>query len=229
MGRGDYLLLHVCLMGRGDSLVLVDSPPRDGVSIKTSVVATTITTNLITSENEPNRNANNDVKGTGTSSEGASSGRCSVDEQRRPGRNQATARMKWTKEMNIVVMECSYSANPFDENGVPVRGYRQRMYREWRERGMFNTSEQRLCDQARAIRKNGWLSEVELEAIRRRLAKQSEDEQQEVKDINDGEDILSRLNIAGEMNEVNEAEIAVELSEASKITTEEQWIIDEKD
>ena len=91
--------------------------------------------------------------------------------------------------MNIVVMECFYSANPFDENGVPVRGYRQRMYREWRERGMFNTSEQRLCDQARAIRKNGWLSEVELEAIRRRLAKQSEDEQQEVNDINEGEDI----------------------------------------
>ena len=100
-----------------------------------------------------NRNVNNDVHGTGTASEGASSGRCSVDEQRRPGRNQATARMKWTKEMNIVVMECFYSANPFDENGVPVRGYRQRMYREWRERGMFNTSEQRLCDQARAIRK----------------------------------------------------------------------------
>ena len=121
-----------------------------------------------------NRNVNNDVNGSGTASEGASSGRCSVDEQRRPGRNQATARMKWTKEMNIVVMECFYSANPFDENGVPVRGYQQRMYREWRERGMFNTSEQRLCDQARAIRKNGWLSEVELEAIRRRLAKQSE-------------------------------------------------------
>ena len=51
---------------------------------------------------------------------------------------------------------------------------------------MFNTSEQRLCDQARAIRKNGWLSEVKLEAIRRRLAKQSEDEQQEINDINEG-------------------------------------------
>ena len=54
-----------------------------------------------------------------------------MDEQRRPGRNQATARMKWMKEINIVVMECCYSANPFDENGVPIRGYRQRMYREW--------------------------------------------------------------------------------------------------
>ena len=124
-----------------------------------------------------NRNEDNDVNGTGTSSEGTSSGRCSVDEQRRPGRYQATAKMKWTKEMNIVVMECFYSADPYDENGVPIRGYRQRMHREWRERGMFNTIEQRLCDQA--SRKNGWLSEVELEAIRRRLVKQSEEEQQD--------------------------------------------------
>ncbi|XP_063604453.1 uncharacterized protein LOC134779729 [Penaeus indicus] len=132
-----------------------------------------------------NRNVDNDVNGTGTSGEGASSGRCSVDEQRRPGRNQATARMKWTKEMNIVVMECFYSADPFDEND---------------------------------IRKNGWLSEVELEAIRRRLVKQSEEEHQQ-----DEEDILSRSNI----EEVNEADITIEVSEAAEITPEEQLIIDE--
>ncbi len=174
-----------------------------------------------------NRNVNNDVNGTGTSSEGASSGRCSVEEQRRPGRNQATARMKWTKEMNIVVMECFYSANPFDENGVPIRGYRQRMYREWRERGMFNTSEQRLSDQARAIRKNGWLSEVELEAIRRRLAQRSEEEQQEVNDIIHGEEALPSLNNAEVENEANAAEIAIEVNEAAARTPEEQLIIDE--
>ena len=174
-----------------------------------------------------NRNVNNDVNGTGTSSEGASSGRCSVDEQRRPGRNQATARMKWTKEMNIVVMECFYSADPFDENGVPIRGYRQRMHKEWPERGMFNTSEQRLCDQARAIRKNGWLSEVEIEAIKRRWVKQSEEEQREVNDINDGEDILSSMNSEVAMNENNESDIAMEVNEATEITPEERLIIDE--
>ena len=38
---------------------------------------------------------------------------------------------------------------------------------EWRERGVFDITEQRLCDQARAIRKNGWLSELELESIHR--------------------------------------------------------------
>ena len=67
------------------------------------------------------RNEKNDVNGTGTSCEGASSGRCSVGEQRRTGRNQVTARMKWTKEMNIAVMECFYSAKPFD-GLVPKEG-----------------------------------------------------------------------------------------------------------
>ena len=70
------------------------------------------------------------------------------------------------KEVNIVVMECYYRSNRIDENGVPLDGYRQRMYREWLERGPFgDAKEQRTLDQARAIRKNGWLKEVELEMI----------------------------------------------------------------
>ena len=39
----------------------------------------------------------------------------------------------------------------------------------WKEIGVFETSEPRLVDQARAIRTNGWLSEVELEEIKREL------------------------------------------------------------
>ena len=37
----------------------------------------------------------------------------------------------------------------------------------WKELGVFEISEQRLADQARAIRTNGWLSEIELEEIQR--------------------------------------------------------------
>lgn len=99
--------------------------------------------------------SNNDVNGAGTSREGSSSGRCSSGEQRGPGRYPTTARMRWNKEVNKVVMECFYRSNPFDEEGRPIRGYRQRMFREWRVRGMFHSTEQRVCDQARAIRKNG--------------------------------------------------------------------------
>ena len=117
---------------------------------------------------------NNSVNGTGSIGEGSSLGRCSSAQQRGPGRYPATARMKWSKEVNKVVMECFYKCRPFDEEGKPIRGYRQRMYREWRERGMFESTEQRVCDQARAIRKNGWLSELELEAIKRQVENESQ-------------------------------------------------------
>ena len=39
------------------------------------------------------------------------------------------------------------------------------MLNVWNELGVFEISEQRLADQARAIRTNGWLSEIELEKI----------------------------------------------------------------
>ena len=41
--------------------------------------------------------------------------------------NQGTARMKWAKEMYIFVTECFYSAEPFDENSIPIRECRQRL------------------------------------------------------------------------------------------------------
>ena len=110
---------------------------------------------------------NNRVNGTRPLGEGYSPGRCFLVKQREPGRHQVTARMKWNKEVNKVVMECFYRSKPFDEEGKPVRGYRQRMFREWRDRGLFESTEQRVCDQARAIRKNGWLSQLELETIKR--------------------------------------------------------------
>ena len=52
-------------------------------------------------------------------------------------RLSSSARKKWSKGVNIVVMECYYRSNPIDENGVPLKGYRQRMYRDWLERGPF--------------------------------------------------------------------------------------------
>ena len=65
----------------------------------------------------------------------------------------------WPKEVNIVVMECYYRSKPIDDNGVPLKGYQQRMYRKWLQQGASgNAIEQRICDQARAIRRNGWLA-----------------------------------------------------------------------
>ena len=104
---------------------------------------------------------NNGVNGTRPLGEGSLPGRCFLVQQREPGRHQVTARMKWNKEVNNVVIECFYRSKPFDEEGKPVRGYRQRMFREWRDRGLFESTEQRVCVQARAIKKNGWLSWME--------------------------------------------------------------------
>ena len=109
---------------------------------------------------------NNGLNGTRPLGEGSSPGRCFFVQQRELGRHQVTPRMKWNKEVNKVVMERLYRSKPFDEEGKPVRGYRQRMFREWRDRGLFESTEQYVCDQARAIKKNGWLSKLELETIK---------------------------------------------------------------
>ena len=128
---------------------------------------------------QTNQSENNDVNGVGTIGEDSSSGRCPVEPQHRPGRHQTTAanaRMKWTK-VNVAVMECFYQSRPFSEEGRPIRGYRQRMHSKWKERLLFPEAEQRLCDQARMIRKNGWLTPVELEEIRRRVMQEEHEAQ----------------------------------------------------
>ena len=47
----------------------------------------------------------NGLNGTRPLGEGSSPGRCFLVQQREPGRHQVTARMKWNKEVNKVVME----------------------------------------------------------------------------------------------------------------------------
>ena len=56
-----------------------------------------------------------------------------------------------------------------DENGKLVRGYKQRMHAVWKERGLPNITEQRLCDQFGAIRKNERFTSVEWDEIRRTM------------------------------------------------------------
>ena len=77
---------------------------------------------------------NNGVNGTGSFCESSSPGRCSSVQQRESSRHHGTARMKWNKDVNKIVMECFYRSKPFDEEGKPIRGYKQRMFRELKER-----------------------------------------------------------------------------------------------
>ena len=85
-------------------------------------------------------------------------------------------------------MECFFRSKPFDDDGKPIRGYRQRMMQEWKEHGVFfEITEQRLCDQARAIRKNGWLSDLELENIRRMIEAESEIMNESIEDVEENQ------------------------------------------
>ena len=119
---------------------------------------------------------NKGVNRTGTPCEDSSHDKCFPAQQRGPGCHPATVRVKWNKEVNKVMMEMFYRSEPFDEEGKSIRGYRRRMFREWRERGLFESTKQRVYDQPRAIRKNGWLSELELEAIKRQVEGESQGE-----------------------------------------------------
>ena len=65
--------------------------------------------------------------------------------------------------MNKLIMRCFIESNP------STRGYRKRLLAIWKEIGVFEVTEQRLADQVRAIKVNGWLSEVEIEEIHRNI------------------------------------------------------------
>ena len=73
------------------------------------------------------------------------------------------------------------------------------MCREWRERGVFEATEQRVCDQARAIRKNGWLTDLELEEIRRNIRDKNEldeiEHEENSENYNDTEDPVAEERI----------------------------------
>ena len=58
---------------------------------------------------------------------------------------------------------------------------------EWKEHGVFEITEQQLCDQARAFRKNGWLSDLELENIRRMIDAVTEIVNESIEDVEENQ------------------------------------------
>ena len=77
--------------------------------------------------------------------------------------------------MNTAVIECNFLIRPVDEDGKPIRGYRRRIHNVWKERYGTKTTEQCLCDQGRMIRKNAWITKLELENIRRKIFQKEKD------------------------------------------------------
>ena len=60
-------------------------------------------------------------------------------------------------------MECYLLSEP------KIRGYRKRMLSLWVQKGMFWVSEERLVDQANTIRRNRWMTELEIEELERKI------------------------------------------------------------
>ena len=105
--------------------------------------------------------SNNGVNKAGVYNESLSPGSCPVVRTRGPGRHQSTVRKKWLAQDNTCVMTCYYQSQP------GVRGYRQRFHAFWKEKGLFLVGEQKLCDQVLMIQRKGWLSQLQLEEIKR--------------------------------------------------------------
>ena len=82
-------------------------------------------------------------------------------------------RQTWT--LNTPVREGVFLRRPVDEEGKAVRGYSRRMHNICKERYGTEITEQHLCDQARMIRKNEWITKLELENIRRKVLRKEKD------------------------------------------------------
>ena len=134
-------------------------------------------------------------------------------QQRGSGRHHATAgirtrRKKWEKEVNKVVIECWIRSDP------TTRGYRKRMKQIWDEKGLFQANEQRIVDQARMIRVNGWLTDIEIEGIRRRIEDageqeyENENEEQDEQCDAETQETNNRISFLGDESLLHRAQVA---------------------
>ena len=82
-------------------------------------------------------------------------------------------------------------------------------------RGLFESTEQRVCDQARAIRKNGWLSQLGLETIKRQVEDEfqgefGEDAATEVETVENEDTTENKDMVKNEAESVAEETVNVE-------------------
>ena len=130
-----------------------------------------------------NKNSeNNGINRPGPVGEGSSPGRCFLVRKQRPGRHPTTVRTKWSKNVNKIVISCFFRSKPFDDDGKSIRGYRQQMMQEWKK-SLKSPSK----DCVRAIRKNGWLSDLELENIQRMVEAEIEIVNESIEDVKENQ------------------------------------------
>ncbi len=89
---------------------------------------------------------------------------------------------------------------------------------------MFPTTEQRITDQARAIRKNGWLTDMEIEGIKRRVLNEERQECEEMPERQDQDDVNNETDDTEEPC-VNENSHMEQSEEYSELEDEEKGIL----
>ena len=107
----------------------------------------------------------NDMNGSRLAERGHSSDKCS--RQGNIGRRHAnpviSTRRKWTSQKNRIVMERYLLSEP------KIRGCRKSMLNLWLQKRKFWVSEQRLVDQTNTIRRNSWMTELQIEELARKV------------------------------------------------------------
>ena len=166
---------------------------------------------------------NNDVNGSRLAEQGPSSGRCS--RQGNIGRHHANPVIskprKWSNQETKIAMECYLLSEP------KVRGYRKSMLSLCLNKGMFWVSEQRLVDQAKTIRRNSWMIDLDIEKLERKLAENDNyKEEERIADdtgSNFGEvrDILTALEADEEIGSLEGEEVAI-IEEIAKVRERRQ-------
>ena len=89
------------------------------------------------------RRNNNNVNEAGGSTVGPSSGGCPGDKQYESGCHPTTARMKWSREISNIVMQCYFNSKPVTENGITIRRLERRKLQVLQEIRTFEPTEQR--------------------------------------------------------------------------------------
>ena len=106
-----------------------------------------------------------------------------------------------------------------------IRGYRKRMLSLWQQKGIFWVSEQRLVDQANTIRRNSWMTELEIEELERKVTGSDSvivEEARSVEALPDrvGEDVrnvLPEMGAEQQADSLDEEEVAIVMEIAEVI------------
>ena len=163
----------------------------------------------------------NDMNGSRIAEQEPLSGRCS--RQGNIGIHYAnpviSKRKNWTSQENKIVMEYYLLSEP------KIKGYRERMLSLWQQKGIFWVSEQRLVDQTNTIRRNSWMTELEIEELEREVTESDSVIAEKVRSVQalldhvggDVRNVLPEMRAEEQADSIDKEEVAIDMEIAEVI------------